>query len=254
MADMGVLAVSNRERKLITSLRIKKYRDLEELFVAEGNKVIEPLLANHTPRLVVSSEPRSVSSVPAELLRSADESQLKAMSSLQTPPTSIAVFEQPKEPTPYPPLSASVVVALDAIQNPGNLGTIIRLCDWLGIRHLVLGSGTVDPYSSKVVQATAGALGAVHLYPNVDLTDYLSTLDEGVRVVGTALDGVEVAGMGSSDRSVVLFGNEGHGLSAPLLAACSELIHIPAAPGSVSESLNVSISAAIILSKITGIV
>ncbi len=246
---METPSVSTRERKLIASLCMKKYRDREGLFVAEGEKVIAQLCAHYEPRLIVGEKLWTKTPIRPDLMRIATASQLRAMSNLQSPTDFVALFQLPPSPETLPK-SEAVVVALDSVQNPGNLGTIIRLCDWLGIEQLVLGKGTVDPFSPKVVQATAGALGAVRLYTDVDLTEYLSGLDEEVRVFATALEGNNISQVVVPERCVVLFGNEGHGLSASLLSACDELINIPAAPSTVSESLNVSISAAIILSKI----
>lgn len=246
------LMLSHRERKLVTSLRLKKYREREGLFVAEGEKVIEQLSASFRMRLFITADAARAASAHEELVRVAGADQMKAMSSLQTAPSVMALFELPPAATNLPS-AKGVVVALDAIQNPGNLGTLIRLCDWLGIRDLVLGVGTVDPFSPKVVQATAGALVAVQLYPDVDLEAFLSQSKGHVKILAAALQGTPLPHLEVPEDCIVLFGNEGHGLSERLLASCDELINIPAAEGTVSESLNVSISAAIILSKLSGL-
>ena len=247
-----IRAVSAREGKLIRSLSVKKYRDETGLFVAEGRKVIEPMLPFFDLQLLISSSPWS--QIDPEKQRTATGLELKKLSALTTPASEIALFRVPSSDTLLSK-NDHLIVALDAVQNPGNLGTIIRLCDWLGIRSLILGEGTADPFSPKVVQATAGALGNVNLFKSDGLTDFIrkQAFDQ---VLGTSLDGLPVGQMSDlsgKGRTLVLFGNEGHGLSPELKALCTSLILIPSAGTTVSESLNVSISAAILLSRLSGL-
>ena len=246
--------LSAREGKLIRSLSMKKFRDETGLFVAEGKKVIAPLLPFFRIKLLVSSDPWS--EIDAEKQRAATAPELKKLSALTSPPDEIALFEIPSVGAEELTDSDKLVVALDAVQNPGNLGTIIRLCDWLGIRSLVLGEGSADPFSPKVVQATAGALGNVNLIQTADLTGFVRN-HSFEQIIGTSLDGLPVgkvsAQPGDNGRTLVLFGNEGHGLSPELKALCTELVLLPSSPTTVSESLNVSISAAILLSRLSGL-
>ena len=248
----GPRPLSNSEQKLIRSLQKKKYRDEERLFVAEGRKVIEPLLPFFGLRLLISQSPYP--GAAPETWREASDTLLAKLSSLSDPSEEIAVFELPKRSAPFAP-AEGITVALDAVQNPGNLGTIIRLCDWLGIRALLLGGGTADPFAPKVVQATAGALGNVSLIPAPDLPGLLRAAGFD-RIIGASLSGVPLSQVPREPlpgRTAVLFGNEGHGLSPALSALCTDRILIPAAPTAVGESLNVSVSAAIVLSRLTGL-
>ena len=247
-------ALSNQESKTLSSLSQKKYRDELGLFRAEGSKVILPLMPFFELHLLVIKEGTKAewSNISQDICRIATESQFNKLSLLESPGDAIAIFskrkDQPKSFDLHRP--SGITVALDCIQNPGNLGTIIRLCDWLGIRDLLLGEGCVDPSNPKVVQSTAGALGALRIYENVNLAEVLPSL--GCPIIGTSLDGEDVHHFEKPQKDlVILFGNEGHGLSDTLKANCTRLIRIPSANTTVSDSLNVSISAAIILSQIT---
>lgn len=248
-----VMMISNQETKTLTALEHKKYRESLGLFRAEGSKVIAPLLQFFRPRLIAVPEGTKThldAGIPEEIVRHVPIAQYRRLSLLESPSDMIAVLHKPSDKPTLSGNMSGIVVALDSIQNPGNLGTIIRLCDWLGIRTLLLGEGCVDPYNPKVIQATAGALGALTIHEQVDLTTFLPTLT--CPIIGTALDGVEVGQFQCFDGdAVILFGNEGHGMSDTLKQCCTHLIRIPSAQTTVSESLNVSISAAIILSHIT---
>ena len=232
------------------ALSSKKYRDEYGLFVAEGTKVIEPLMPFFELHLLLTKEP--VAGVADEKQRIVPGKLFDKLSGLTTPTDGIALFRLPDERVRRFP-RGRLSVALDAVQNPGNLGTIIRLCDWLGIRTILLGSGTADPFAPKVVQATAGALGNVDLIRCGNLLEMLREypFDE---VIGTSLSGTPLPlafSKAPEGHTCVLFGNEGHGLSSALQEACTRLVLIPPAPTAVSESLNVSISAAILLSRLT---
>lgn len=248
-----MITLSKREEKLITSLRQKKYRDQQSLFMAEGEKVISGLLPFFEPEFIVSTgEVLPFPTISKEKYRQGLPDQFKRCSLLQSPSSLIAIF---KKNVSLPTLDLKkvageeFVVALDNVQDPGNMGTIIRLCDWMGIRHLLLGSGCADPTSPKVVQATAGALGNVHFYEGEDLVSLLSTLPKEVNIIGTSLGGTAInRGQERLQKGIVLFGNEGHGIDSKLLELCSHQLLIPKAKTAISDSLNVSISAAIILS------
>lgn len=244
--------ISKQEEKLLNSLGHKKYRDSLSLFRAEGSKVIESLLPHFTLEWLLMPhlhDARIIPSIPLSRLRTAPSDRYRRLSLLESPGDMIAVFHKPL-PSPSPSGIQGLTVALDRIQNPGNLGTIIRLCDWLGIRTLLLGEGCVDLFNPKVVQATAGALGALTIREQVSLERLLPGLS--CPIIGTAIDGVDMTRLSPPEGdALVLFGNEGHGMSDTLKALCTDLIRIPSAPETVSESLNVSMSAAIILSHIT---
>lgn len=237
--------LSERERKIITSLRVTKKRDEEKLFVAEGIKTIELLLPYFELRWMVS--PKS------ELLvghgtkaRLVNEREMKKLSSLDSRQELMAVFDIPED---KPMLLSDLTVALETIQNPGNMGTIIRLCDWLGIKNILCSSGCVDPYNPKVVQASMGALGNVNIYQNIDLQSFLP--QHFSHIISTTMDGQDYRSISIPSDSVIIFGNEGSGISNELLKISNCRITIPRAESSISDSLNVSLSAAILLSSLS---
>lgn len=237
-------ALSEREAKLIRSLRLKKYRDESGLFVAETPKVVEEMLPYFALELLVSTAPVEPAVDPARVRR-ATEREMRRVSLLDYPSSCLALFRMPARVTPTR-LPAGLLVALDEVQNPGNVGTLIRLCDWLGLRTLLLGRGSADPYGAKVVQATAGALGALALSYDVDLPELLR--DYPHPIIAADLDGRPLREVPVPDEAVVLFGNEGHGFRPELKALATETVLIPKAPAAAGDSLNVALSAAIILS------
>lgn len=246
----SIKRLSERERKLIASLRIAKYRTSEGLFVAEGEKSIGLLRQHYKLRWLVTTSEQPPVGYPLECLRRTTSQELKKLSSLKSVQDFIAIFEIPAPPT-LPDRLEGLSVALDEVQNPGNMGTIIRLCDWLGIRHIFCSKGCVDPYNEKCVQASMGALGNVEIHQECDLKTLLPQLFK--RIIATSMEGEDYReiDLPLKEPAVVILGNEGHGLSAGLLDIATESITIPKAPSSVSDSLNVALSAAILLSSLT---
>lgn len=242
--------LSERESKLIRSLKQKKYRDEERLFVAETVKVVEEMLPYFDLELMVTTEPLSMPTDP-ERIRICSEREMKKISQLDYPSTCLALFHIPSR-KPAIQLTDRLIVALDEVQNPGNIGTIIRLCDWLGIRTVLMSRGCADPYGAKVVQATAGALGALTLHYDIDLKDVLQGYPHSIIVAD--LDGTPIGETEAPKEAVVVFGNEGHGFRPEIKALCSETVLIPKAPSAASDSLNVALSAAIILSHFSHII
>lgn len=246
------LILSERERKLLTALRLKKRRVSEQLFIAEGEKVIEQLLQCFEIELLIISECYSsddfplIRSIPAQKIRSTSTKSMKSLSLLESRYDLIAIFRM-KLPLKAPTKVNELSIGLEMVQNPGNMGTIIRLCDWLGIKSIFCSKGCVDVYSPKVIQATAGALGNVHVYEDVDLIRLLPSCFD--QVIGTTLSGKNyLEYTPPTPSTILLFGNEGNGLSDEVLSICDHNLSIPAAESAISESLNVSLSAAILLS------
>lgn len=237
--------LSERERKIITSLRLVKKRNEEGLFVAEGLKAIELLRKHYKVMWLVASDSLLLDAGDARS-RLTTEQEMKKLSSLESRQELIAVFEIPKEPIFKP---SELTVALDEIQNPGNLGTLIRLCDWLGIRTIICGKGCADLYNPKVVQASMGALGNVQVIQDIDLETFLPQHFH--HIYTTAMEGTDYRKVSVPDCSVIIFGNEGKGVSPSLLSLSTGFITIPSADTTISESLNVSLSAAILLSALT---
>lgn len=250
--------LSQKDVKLYSSLKVKKYREQYGLFVAEGLKVVQETLGLFELKALVSTSPTSLDlllrqyGIESHKIWLTTESDMRKLSALDKGRDIIAVYHIPKQPSKINP--QGLTIALDALQNPGNMGTIIRLCDWLGIKTILCGVGTVDLYNPKVVQATAGALGSVTVHENIRLSETLPQHFD--TICGTKMEGTPIhqaPKYKADDRTCILFGNEGHGISEQLLNLCTLFYSVPSAPTSTTESLNVSISAAIILSKLTGL-
>lgn len=235
--------MTQHEFKQLQKLHLKKYRDEFSLFVAEGDKCIGEL---------------SAAFEVVHLLTPADTPlrDIQRLSSLRTPQGSLAVLRKPDYGACPLPQPGTLYLALDEVQDPGNLGTIIRTADWFGIRHIVCSRNTADCFSPKVVQATMGSLARVRVY-YTDLTAWLSSVraaSPSLPVYGTLLDGADLYSPHAlPDRrsGVIVMGNEGNGLSPEVrrLLTCS--LRIPSFPPDVPtcESLNVAIATAIILAE-----
>ena len=242
--------MTQNEIKQIRSLQIKKFRDELNLFVAEGDKCISELSKAFT--LVQHF--------------SADNTPLKDIeraSSLRTPQGSIAVFRKPQFPLPVIQPD-TLYLALDGIQDPGNLGTIIRTADWFGIRDIICSANTADCFSPKVVQATMGALARVRVHytdlpawltnsqPST-LNSQLSTLNtQHSTIYGTLLTGKDLYApdaIPDKRSGIIVMGNEGNGLSPEVRKLITHSLRIPSFPpdAPTSESLNVAIATAVIL-------
>lgn len=241
--------LSERESKLIRSLRLKKNRDASGLFVAETVKVVEEMLPYFDTELLLVTAPTELP-VEESRVRLVTEREMKRVSQLDCPSDCLALLRIPAAETVG--RLEGLVVALDEVQNPGNIGTIIRLCDWLGIGTLLMSRGCADPYGAKVVQSTAGALGALTILYDIDLAHTLSGYNGAI--IAADLDGEPIGQASVPREAVVLFGNEGHGFSPEVKSLCTETILIPKSSSAAGDSLNVALSAAIILSHFSQII
>lgn len=235
--------VSKNQIKLINSLQQKKYRKLHNLFIAEGKKVIQELIdANFSlEHLFVTKENLFDSRYDSELI---SDTELKKISALTTANDCLAVFKI-KEVSSNS--SSGLELALDNIKDPGNMGTIIRLCDWFGISKIVCTEETVDIYNPKVVQATMGSLARVEvLYTN--LTDYLKATDKDI--FGTFMEGSNIYKTKLPSKGIIVMGNEANGISAEIENLVTQKISIPRFGNlQQTESLNVATATAVILSE-----
>ena len=228
--------------KLITSLKQKKYRQQEGLFVAEGLKTIKELL-NSSLKLyhVFTTRSFEIDDIEETIIT---EKELKKISFLTTPNTALAVFRIP-DATPIK--TNSLIVALDDVRDPGNLGTIIRLCDWFGVVDLVCSTATVDCYNPKVVQATMGSITRVNV-SYLNLENFVS--ESNTEVYGAFMDGENVYKSKLPSKGVLVLGNEANGISAAIEALVTKRISIPRfGQLQATESLNVATAAAILLSE-----
>ena len=236
--------VSKNQIKLITSLQHKKYRIEHQLFIAEGVKVIQELLLSN-----IVLEHLFVTEAIFEKINLSQKTQISAadmkrISALTSPSSCLAIFKIPKASKIE---EKGLIVALDDIRDPGNLGTIIRLCDWFGVKQLVCSKETVDVYNPKVIQATMGSITRVNV-SYVDLDAFVSTTK--LPVFGTFMDGKNIYKETLPSEGVLVFGNEANGISATLEKNIKNRVAIPRF-GDIqqTESLNVATATAIFLSE-----
>ncbi|EAR14298.1 TrmH family RNA methyltransferase [Robiginitalea biformata] len=230
--------VAKSELKRIRSLHQKKYRIREGQFLAEGMKLVGELLDS-------GLEPVGLySTAPEELPGSQPitEGELRKASALVRPSGVLGVFPIPD---PEPLTFEGWTLALDGVRDPGNLGTLIRLCDWFGIGELLCSPDTVDCYNPKVLQATMGSIARVR----VVYKDLAETLDaSGLPVYGASMEGEAIGGEQPLSPGILVMGSESHGLSGPVRDRLSQTWAIPSFGR--AESLNVATAAAILLYEI----
>lgn len=244
--------LSKNKSKFIRSLTLKKFRDAHQCFIAEGPKVVEDLRGHFKCKLLVGTE-EYIHQHPTDNVEEVictTHEQLEHISSLKSVRDVIAVFEIPQNNKPTLPSAQQLVLALDDIQDPGNLGTILRLCDWMGIHDVYCSKETVDVYSSKVIQATMGALARVKTH-YVDLVSFLQNLPKDIPVYGTFLDGEDIYNQELTEGGVLIMGNEGKGISKEIAKLINRRLYIPNYPigTPTSESLNVAIATAIVTAE-----
>jgi TrmH family RNA methyltransferase len=236
--------LSKSQIKRITSLGQKKYRNREGIFVAEGIKVIQELLDSSLILEGLWSVDDSAFSEQATKVAAVTLADLKKVSFLKTPQTAIAIFRIPEAKKTT---ESGLTLLLDDVRDPGNLGTIIRLCDWFGITDLVCSKETVDCYNPKVVQATMGSLTRVNVV-YADLIDYVGKTKR--PIYGTFMDGDNVYSAALPKDGILVMGNEANGISSEIESKISQRIGIPRfGPKQATESLNVATAAAIFLSE-----
>lgn len=249
--------ISKNQIKLIHALEQKKYRIKENAFVAEGPKLISDILPYFRCRMLVATEKWLTEHVAVQnrlqhsgcTILPVHEEELKKVSLLKTPQDVLAVFECRKTILPEKLDSGKLYIALDDIQDPGNLGTIIRLADWFGIEDIFCSSGTADQYNPKTIQATMGAIARVRLH-YLDLPNFLLQ-QKHLPVYGTTLDGSDLYRTSITPGGIIVMGNEGNGISEAVKKLLTDKLYIPNYPAerSTSESLNVAIATAIVCAE-----
>lgn len=245
--------ISKTHTKYIQSLQHKKFRDEAKLFIAEGPKVVMDLLAswkfnckelfvlkdwyNANIKLLTNYSDISITVV--------EDFELDKVSALSTAHSVLAIFEKRKEEINFN-LKDRITLALDTIQDPGNLGTIIRIADWFGITDIVCSIGCADMYNPKVVQSTMGSLGRVNVvYTN--LAGWLQKNNK-IKIYSASLEGKTLQSLGKINEGIIIIGNEAHGISDEVIEWVNEKITIPKT--GEAESLNAAVATGIILSHI----
>lgn len=217
------------------------------MFVAEGPKLVSDLLGIFPCRFLAATPDWFLTFPSAqadEIIELTDEELCRA-SLLKTPQQVLAIFEQPEYPIAADVVQASLCLALDDIQDPGNLGTIIRLADWFGIEHVFCSLNTADIYNPKAIQATMGAISRVKVH-YTNLFQFISSLPD-CPVYGTFLDGKNIYQESLSAHGLIVMGNEGNGIGRDIAGLINKKLYIPNYPSDrqTSESLNVAIATAI---------
>lgn len=238
---------------MVKSLDERKYRRREMAFKAEGTKCVLDTLPFFNLRYLMATgswlENNQVPAVQDDCIVQCSRQEIAKMSSLVTPTDVIAVYDIPDVKLANDAATSNLMLALDAIQDPGNLGTIIRVADWFGIRDIICGTGTVDCYSPKVIQATMGSISRVRMH-YCDIPEAISSLGN-VGVYGTFLDGDSITDAHLGQTGVIVVGNEGNGISADVEAIVTDRLLIPSYPPGepTGESLNAAVATAITLAK-----
>ena len=238
------MSISKNQLKLITSLSQKKYRQKHNLFIAEGVKVLNELLNSTFEIETLFCTDDFEATISEEKVVRISETELKKVSTLKSPNKALGIFKIPKEKAVQ---NSGLTIALDAINDPGNLGTIIRLCDWFGVIQIVCSKDTVDCYNQKVVQASMGSLTRVSIH-YTDLENYItkSNLDTFI----ADMDGENVYKTKLPKEGILIMGNEANGVSKEIKSLLQYKISIPRfGETQETESLNVATATAILLSE-----
>ncbi len=251
--------VSKSKMNFIISLQKKKVREEEKLYIIEGDKLVKEFLMAKVDVRTLIAKPEFLNSLPLVhkqgigevILASYDE--LKKMSTLRTPQNALAVIQMPEVSSDQVAFEKNLTVALDCVQDPGNLGTIIRAAAWFGIKNIFCSKDCVDVYNSKVIQATMGAILHVSVY-YTDLQKLLeSAADNKIKIYGALIEGESIYSYKLGNKGIILLGNESKGISDELLPYITDRLMIPklAQAESGIDSLNVGMAASVIFSEFT---
>ena len=236
--------------KQIASLRQQKFRKELGLFVVEGRKMVEELLHSDFETVELYATEAFLSDYPAfAKAEITSEVQMQQMSGQDTPPGILAVVKIPQRGEFR--TTSRLILALDGIANPGNMGTLIRTTEWFGIRDVVCSKDCVELWNPKVVQATMGSLFRVNVW-ETDLAAYLQQAkSEGKAIYGALLEGENLFQMKEKPEGILVIGSESHGIRADVLPCITHPVTIPRAGGSMTESLNAAVAGAIIIAEMT---
>ena len=244
--------ISKNQLKYVRQLEQKKYRKREGLFVAEGVKVVNDLLLRYQPKMLFATheylETHPLHNATFETIEVSPD-ELTRLSFQQHPQQVLALFPIPTINYQLSTINYNLSLALDGVQDPGNLGTIIRIADWFGIENIYCSEDTVDAWNPKVVQATMGSISRVNLI-YIDLLQMLDNLPSDFPVYGTFLDGKNIYEESLSQEGLVIMGNEGNGISDAVRSRVNRRLLIPDFhQGETADSLNVAIATAITCSE-----
>jgi TrmH family RNA methyltransferase len=249
--------ISKARIKFITSLRNKKTREEEKLFVIEGDKLVKEFLSAGIPIKMVLAKPEFLNGIQSdlaghvEIIEKVSYEELKQISTLKTPHNALAVVHKPVTEMNISEIIKEYCAVLDFVQDPGNMGTIIRAAAWFGIKNIICSPDCVDVYNPKVIQSSMGALLHVKVYYS-DLKElFISAAQYAVPVFGTLLEGESIYDHKLDNKGIILLGNESKGISKDLLPFITEKIRIPKFSNASEgiDSLNVGMAASIVFSE-----
>lgn len=239
--------ISKNLIKYIRSLELKKNRTKEGIFVAEGPKVVADLLEIYNSRQLIATEEwfKSNQISPRTQDATVTEDELRKISFLQHPQQVMGIFNIPSPTVDISIYERELCLALDKVQDPGNLGTIIRIADWFGISTIFCSNDTADAYNPKVIQATMGSIAHVNII-YTDLNKLISQKPANVPVYGTALNGTDIYSQELSPTGIIVMGNEGNGISQQILSKVDKSLFIPCyQKDRKTDSLNVAMATAL---------
>jgi TrmH family RNA methyltransferase len=253
------MTISKGKIKLITSLKQKKAREEHKLFVIEGEKIVSELIKSGFEIIYILALPIWIKNYESQLrdikceVFEINDNDLQRISSLKTPNQVLAVIKQPENILNIANLRQKITLFLDDIQDPGNLGTIIRVADWFGIENIICSDKTVDVFNPKVVQSTMGALLRVKVFYLKATLFFDEITRYNIPVYGAYLNGKNIYTTDLSQEAIIVMGNESNGINKELLSYITQAITIPSGSmaGSGTESLNVSVATSIICAEFT---
>lgn len=232
--------LSKNKIKWIRALRMKKNRDLEKLFVVEGAKMVQEIL-DLWPEAIECIVTLDTNTHYHSRQFHTDEATMKMLTALKTPSSLLAIVRQPD----LSEQKSGFILAIDGIQDPGNMGTIIRTADWFGVSTIVCSNETVDIFNPKVIQSSMGSLFRVPCVYK-DLETYLG--ETSLPIYGALMEGTSLGDVEPFSNGILVMGNEGNGVSEEITAKINQAVHIPGKGG--AESLNVAVATGIILSHL----
>ena len=244
--------ISQSKIKLIKSLWLKKFRDETHLFIAEGTKLVLDLLPVFHCSILVATREWLVDNkgITATEIVEIEAREFTKISNQKSQQGVLAVFKKPESAWKAEDITDKLTLALDDIQDPGNLGTIIRIADWFGITDVFCSVQTADAYNPKTVQATMGALARVRVH-TVNLPEFLTSYPSSEPIYGTFMDGEIIYNKPLSRHGIIVMGNEGNGISKEIECLVTDRLLIPNYPAGrdTSESLNVGVATALVCAE-----
>jgi len=242
--------LSKAKIKFVNSLKMGKFRKHNKMFFAEGSiNVLDFIKSGFLPNELFATETwieGNSKYLDFENVQQVSEKELSRITALKNPSEVFAVFDLPRNKTPEPSKINSLVLVLDDIKDPGNLGTIIRTADWFGIKNIICSPQTVDAFNPKVVQATMGSLSRLRIN-YCELSEWLSGIGNDTNIYGAVLNGENIREVKKPQNDVLIIGSEAHGISKEVLEFVNKPVTIPRSEEGGAESLNASIATAILL-------